>query len=119
MIAALYLAHRICVMKPMIYAFFLLLVLGPGSALAACSGTQLNESQIASLLTGRTACYPVGGPPWTNQEAHSGGTITDYKQGSASSTDPTTQVGSYSIAPPGTLTYNYYGGGTPYIYTVW
>ncbi len=110
-------------MKRTIYALSLLLAIGSGPALATncmVSGgyAQLSGTQISSLLEGRTACYPAGGPPWTNQEAHSGGTITDFKQGT-NPVDPSGPVGTYTISSgdPGTITYNY-SSGPSFSYTV-
>jgi hypothetical protein len=107
-------------MKTIPLGFAALIAMGATSAFAACSDTALTAAQLHTLLDGNTACYPAGGGPnWTNQEAHSGGTITDYKKGPSDPIDKSTQVGSYSIGGTdvGSVTYSYQSGGS-YTYTV-
>jgi hypothetical protein len=86
---------------------------------------QLNATQLQTLVVSGMVCTPALGPPWTNQQYHSGGTvgtITDYKMGPArpGNTDPTTQIGGYSIdaGNGGEITYTYSGTRT-FTYTVW
>ncbi len=72
------------------------------------------------------ACYPAGGPPWTNQEYHQGsgitGSLSDYKHGpaGAGNKDPTAVIGTYTVAGVGggQVTYSYTAGGS-FVYTVW
>lgn len=108
-------------MKLTIYtlsALSALLALGSGSALAACSNSsgymRLNGPDLSTLLTGNTACYPAGGPPWTNQELHSGGNIIDYKKGPSDPVDPSKTIGTYAVTGTdmGVVTYSYTGGGS-------
>jgi hypothetical protein len=93
-------------------------------AQCATSGSykQLNQSDIESLVGLGTACYPAGGPPWTNQEYHTSsgasGTIIDYKKGPSDPRDPSKAVGTYTVNADSTITYNYTVGGT-YTYSVW
>ena len=92
-------------------------------AQASCDGSggyvELSGAQIRSLVNTSIVCYPAV-PPYTNQEAHAGGIITDYKQGPTDPVDPSVQVGTYTvpIGPTAQITYSYTGGGT-YAYTVW
>jgi hypothetical protein len=101
-----------------------MLVFSAGQAMAVPPGTGSNcvaggsyqaasPAQLSSLLGGNTACYPTSAP-FTNQELHSGGTITDYKKGPSDPKDPSTQVGTYTITgtSDATITYNYTGGGS-------
>ena len=117
--------------------FFLVNVAGP--AVAACafvsgdpSYVEMTQGAIEGLLGGSEACYPTAGPPWTNQEFHTGGitsptgNIIDYKLGPSSPTDPTTQIGSYSISTisgrgsHGQIVYTYTGNPpSTFTYTVW
>jgi hypothetical protein len=99
-----------------------------GPAVAACTPNggyaQLNQAQVEALVGTGMACYPAAGPPWTNQEYHSGGitsaggNITDYKKGPGDPRDPTAQIGIYTIDANGVVTYTY-GSGHPFPYTVW
>ena len=103
--------------------FFFANVAGP--ALAACttngSYVQQNAGQIASLLVGNTACYPVASP-YTNQEYLSGGNITDYKKGPSDPIDPSKVIGTYVIdsGQGGEIVYTYTGSpNLSFTYTVW
>jgi hypothetical protein len=86
----------------------------------------LSQLEVRTLLAGGMACYPAAGPPWTNQEYHTGvltGTVTDYKKGppAPGNKDPSKQVGTYGITATGTggvITYTYNGGST-FAYKVW
>jgi len=112
-------------MKATAYALSVLLAVAPGAAWALnCTASpgysQLSQSNISTLLSGNTACYPSSGAP-NNQEAHSGGTsgtITDFKKGPSDPNDPSSQVGTYAIDGSGNITYNYSGGPT-FVYSVW
>ena len=117
--------------------FLLVNVVGPASA--ACgfingdpSYVELTQGAIASLLGGSEACVPTAGPPWTNQEFHTGapsslsGNIDDYKLGLTSPTDPTKQIGSYVISTTsgrgshGQIAYTYAGSPPAnFAYSVW
>ncbi len=88
-------------------------------ACPAGTGTRLNQTQIANVLSGNTVC--VGSAPtWQAQEQHLvGGVLTDYKRGAGHPTDPTAQVGTWAISGTGgnaAVVYNY--GGTQYSYGV-
>ena len=105
---------------------------GPGIAMAEnCIANptdgyaQLSATALSTLLANSMACYPAGGPPWTNQEYHSGtgaGPLIDYKLGppTAGNKDPSATIGTYSIGggSSGLITYSYATGGT-FTYTVW
>ena len=98
---------------------------GSGSAYAtSCTAStgynELTGIQIRTLLNGSLVCSPATGP-YSNQEAHSGGNITDYKMGPTDPVDPSVSVGTYTVAN-GTgaqITYSYTAGGGTYNYTVW
>lgn len=88
---------------------------------------QLSASAVANLLGTSMACYPAAGPPWTNQEYHTGavgansGNVIDYKKGPTDPRDPSKQIGSYTIVGTGNggqITYNYTNGPS-YSYSVW
>jgi hypothetical protein len=85
-----------------------------GEAIAACTGNSLNQTQLATALTGNTACAVRGNDRW--QELHqSGGALIDYKRGPSDNVDPSKQVGTWSIVGTGTnarVSYNYGTGGT-------
>jgi hypothetical protein len=109
---------------------------GLESAMATgCSASSgyvaLTQAQIENVVGNSVACYPSSGPPWTNQEYHSGtttsatGNITDYKQGPTNPRDPSKQIGTYSISSTngltsgiGTISYNY-GGASSYSFRLW
>ena len=108
--------------RPIFIIGFILLAAVSERALAACNGlSTLTGGQVASLVPGNYTC--VGTFPnatWNEQLVGStSGVVTDYKLGPASATDPTKQVGTYTItgADIGILTYNYGGGGT-YTYII-
>lgn len=126
-------------MKRFAVAGILFLTGFAGPSIAACnyiSGdptyVEVTAGNIAALLGGSEACYPTAGPPWTNQEYHTGsptslsGTIEDYKLGPNSPTDPTKQIGSYTIGTTsgrgshGEITYTYTGNpSASFMYAVW
>jgi len=92
-------------------------VAGPALAGNCTSGgtyQQLNtQGLVSTLVEGKTACVPNGGPPWRNQEAHSAGGLTDYKLGPSDPVDPTDPLGTtgtYSISSSGMITYTYSAG---------
>lgn len=106
----------------------LVLAFGLGNAYAACSESagwkKMNAagsggSQALSTLGGKTVC--VGSAPtWTNQEYHSGATsgpLIDYKRGPGHAVDPTSTIGSWSIA--GDQIQYFYTGGATYIFDVY
>jgi len=108
-------------MKRVIYVIFLLLVLSYTPVFAQCVTNGSYVQQDPGIFVGNTACYPANGPPWTNQEYHTGGNVIDYKLGASSKSDPTTTVGSYNYnSDSKTIQYTYPVGGTPGpTYTVW
>ena len=82
-------------------------------------GTRVTGPALVNLLAGRTVCGTAGGDQW--QEFHSGATanggpLIDWKLGPGHPVDPTTQVGTWSIADVDTANtiaiYNYGSGGT-------
>jgi hypothetical protein len=76
-----------------------------------------DQAALVALLTNKMVCGNVGNEVW--QEWHNGtsaGQIVDYKLGPSNAVDPSTQVGTYSVAN-NTVTYNYTGGGS-YSYEV-
>jgi hypothetical protein len=87
---------------------------------------ELPAQALSALLASGMACYPAGGPPWTNQEYHAGsgtGAVTDYKLGppAPGNKDPTATIGTYTISGTGKvgqIVYTYTAGGT-FTYTVW
>jgi hypothetical protein len=105
-------------MKRISYIISLLLAFGPAPAMAlSCVASPGYVQYDPANLQGNTACYPSNGPPWTNQEFHSGGTLTDWKLGS-NQADPTATVGTYSINPDiHTITYTY--GSASFTYSIW
>lgn len=87
-----------------------------------CDGNQIVRTDVATLVTGKTACAVRGGEKW--QELHqAGGNLIDYKLGPNSATDPSEKVGTWLAGvasrtnPLPTVTYNYGSGGT-YAYAV-
>ena len=105
--------------KPFIVGGVLLFSIG-GYALAAvpCApGARMSSTQISTLVVGNYTCVGTF-PNATWNELLSGGTITDYKLGPSSVTDPSQVLGTYTIGgqdnndPGGTVTYSYSGGGS-------
>jgi hypothetical protein len=112
-------------MKTAVSALSLLIAIGSGPVMADCSHdtnnpgyVQLDQAGVTALVVGKTACYPVGGPPWENQEYLAGGTITDYKKGPSDPVDPQKVVGGYTINGDGSVTYTY-GTAPSFTYVVW
>ncbi len=100
----------------------LLLVFASGAWAACPTGTALTSTQITALLSANTICAASGSDVW--QEQHrAGGQLWDYKRGPGHATDPTAQVGTWTInagsrtSPAGTVTHNY-GGASVYTYNV-
>lgn len=84
------------------------------SAMAACTGSSLNQTQLSTLLTGNTVCAVRLTDRWQEQHV-SGGNLIDYKRGPGHPVDPSESVGRWSILGSGanaTVVYNYGGGGT-------
>jgi hypothetical protein len=109
--------------KRFVYTTITVLTFGAGQAMAACSPPLMTASQIQTLLAGNTAC--VGHTPsaeWS--EWHNGGmtgSVVDWKKGLTDPIDPTTNVGTYTIASSitaGEVTYTYGSGGPSYSYYV-
>jgi hypothetical protein len=87
-----------------------------------CDASKIQRTDVATLVTGKTACAVRGSERW--QEFHqSGGSLIDYKLGPGSTTDPSEKVGTWLAGkasrtnPLATVTYNYGSGGT-YAYAV-
>jgi hypothetical protein len=103
-------------MKPLTVAGAALLAIGAAHALA-CSAPAgaLSPSVLGTTLqtSGRIACYGSAGN-WENQEIlQAANALVDYKKGPADPVDPTSTIGSYTIADDGTgsgiITYTYAG----------
>ncbi len=87
-----------------------------GQAMAACTGAPMAEAALRSVLSGNTVCAIRGAESW--QELHqAGGALVDYKRGPTDRVDPSEQVGTWSIASNGQITYNY-GPGSSYRFSV-
>ena len=87
-----------------------------------CDASQIRRTDVATLVTGNTACATRGSERW--QEFHQpGGSLIDYKLGPNSTTDPSEKVGTWLAGmasrtnPQPNVTYNYGSGGT-YAYAV-
>lgn len=82
----------------------------------ACTGKQQNARQIEKAVSGNTICAHDGGEIW--QEQHrAGGQLWDYKKGPADRSDPSSQVGSWSIEEtPGDAKLVHTYGSTSYIW---
>jgi hypothetical protein len=99
---------------------------GAAPSVSTTSGTGLaggTTITLSTLLTGNTVCVSGSAGNWEAQEFHkSGGSLSDWKHGASSVTDPTAVIGNWSIAGAGTNTtvsYNYtVGGNSSYLYTV-
>ena len=85
-----------------------------GHAMAACTGTAINQTALTAALSGNTVCAARTPDRW--QEFHqTGGVLIDYKRGPADKIDPSEPVGTWSITGNGsnaTVVYNYGAGGT-------
>jgi hypothetical protein len=105
-------------LRPVFIVGFILFAASSGQAFAqGCAGLpNLTGGRIATLVAGNYTC--VGSSPnatWNELLTGSAtGTVTDYKLGPSSPTDPTTQVGTYAVsgADIGVLVYSYTGGGS-------
>ena len=91
-------------------------------ATCPCDASKIQRTDVATLVTGNTACATRGSERW--QEFHqAGGSLIDYKLGPTSTTDPSEKVGTWLAGvasrtnPQPTVTYNYGSGGT-YAYAV-
>jgi hypothetical protein len=97
---------------------------GEASAETACpcDASKIVRLDVATLVSGKTACAVRGGEKW--HEFHQGdGSLIDYKLGPSSKTDPSEAVGTWLAGASSrtdsgpTVTYNYGSGGT-YAYAV-
>jgi hypothetical protein len=80
-----------------------------------CSNASTRVTKLSALFSGKTVCASRGDEQW--QEYHAaGGALIDYKRGPSDRTDPTTQVGNWSVSGD-TLTHNY-GPGASYQWAV-
>ena len=111
--------------RPALIAFVALVAAAGPAFAATCptsnAYTELSASEITTLLSGTTACYPAGGP-YTNQEYLAGTALWDYKLGPSNSTDPSANIGSVSITgpTPGEITYTYTGNpSSTFNYVIW
>lgn len=108
-------------MKKFLLTSAALLIVATGNTLAACSDPQITSTSNPTLTTlingngsGNTLCAASGNERW--QEQHRpGGQLWDYKKGPSDPVDPTSQVGTWSIAG-NNLVHTY--GSTSYSYTV-
>jgi hypothetical protein len=86
-------------------------------AMAACSGTQISDGALTSLLSGNSMCQSS---PEVAQEQHvAGGVLQDYKKGPSDPVDPTSTIGSWAVSGSGAstiVTYTY--GSNSYSYNV-
>lgn len=117
-------------MKPLILAASISIVLAgvAGEAAAACTAPSVRVSTLTTLttlLSGNTVCVPATTvPTMTWQEEHrAGNQLWDYKRGPGHATDPSEQVGTWTITATASggraqVSHNYGAGGT-YPYTVW
>ncbi len=108
-------------MKKLLLTSAALLLGVTGNTLAVCSDPQITSTSTPTLTTlingngsGNTVCAASGNDRW--QEQHRlGGQLWDYKKGPSDPVDPTSQVGTWSIAD-NKLIHTY--GSTSYSYTV-
>lgn len=106
-------------MKLYIVVSAMLLLIGTEAANAACTGPQVTDAALSTLLSGKTACASRGADQW-QEEHHAGGVLKDFKKGPSDPIDPTKTVGSWAVAGNGNNTavqYSYTGDGS-YSYTV-
>lgn len=108
-------------MKRLMAGSFVVLAAFSGSAFAVCSTPYLNGTSASSLLNGNTACSPAGcsgtGCSW--QEQHrTNGELWDFKKGSGDPVDPTSKVGTWSVAATGKVTHSYNAGGGSFVYDI-
>jgi len=86
-----------------------------------CAGLGIQQSNVLTLVSGKTACASRGGDRW--QEFHAlNGDVIDYKLGPNDKTDPSSKVGTWvavaaTRGSPQNVTYNY-GPGQVYSYAV-
>src|SRR3954463_14971427 len=97
-------------MKRIVFTTGLLLAIGAGQAIAACTPPFMTAAQIQALIATNTAC--VGHTPTAQwSEWHNGGAtgnVVDWKLGLSDPNDPTTRVGTYTVTTnitAGTITY--------------
>ena len=79
-------------------------------ATCPCDASKIQRTDVATLVTGKTACATRGSERW--QEFHqAGGSLIDYKLGPTSTTDPSEKVGTwlapYLANPPRVISINY------------
>ena len=109
-------------MKTLPMIFFTILAAASGSALAVCSGSALNASQLTTLLSGNTVCGVAGTDRW-QEEHRTNGDLWDFKKGAGDAVDPEEKVGTWSVISgaghdAGLVNYAYLGGGK-YSYVVY
>ncbi len=108
-------------MKRLVFAASVLLAIGAGQAIAACTGPFMTAAQIQTAIAGNTAC--VGHTPTAQfSEWHNGGatgSVVDWKRGPTDANDPTKTVGTYTITTnitAGTVKYTY--GSSSFTYFI-
>ena len=109
-------------MKAPVMMIAAILAAASGSALAVCSGTALNASQLTTLLNGNTVCGVAGSDRW-QEEHRTNGDLWDYKKGPGDAVDPEEKVGTWNVIigaghDAGLINYAYLGGGN-YSYVVY
>ncbi len=92
-----------------------------GGAFAQCgtASNRLNQTELSTILSGKTVCASLGSDKW--QEYHApGGNLIDWKKGPSDPVDPTKQVGTWSITGSGNnAVVNHSYGGTTYSFAVY
>lgn len=104
--------------KPSSIAGVLLLgglgLVGPVRAACTPAAAALTQIQLSLALAGNTVCAVRAAERW--QELHQGGgALIDYKRGPSHPSDPSEQVGTWSVdtaGGSGRVVYNYGAGGT-------
>jgi len=103
--------------KSILIGAAMMLAANAGQTAPCDPGHRMSLSQINAAVIGNYTC--VGAfPNATWNELLIGGTVVDYKLGPTSTTDKSTQVGTYATGGSddnlngGTLVYNYSPGGT-------
>lgn len=111
-------------MKSLLAPVSIFALLFANGAFAANCPAQLKDTEIQTLVGGKTLCATKDSERW--QEFHSGttgGSLIDYKKGPSDPVDPTSTVGSWSTGNAGNghtddrLIHTY--GGTSYSWQVW
>lgn len=114
------------IMKLPMIAGVIVLAFAAEGAMAACTGTQVTDAALTTLLSNKTVCAGSGVGMGRWQEEHrTDGTLWDYKKGSTDAVDPTKQVGTWAVSGSGAgtiVTHSYTvppASGPSYNYTVY